>query len=340
MHEKASSLKISVIIPIYNVEAYLEECLNSVISQTLKEIEIICVDDGSPDNSLAILNQYAKKDNRIIIISQTNQGLSGARNSGLELAQGEFVYFLDSDDYLDNNEALKVMYRAVENASIDILSFNHRTIGMEEKSYFREMKDNEVVNGKSYLQRNGMWSVMVWLRLYRREYLKKIDFRFVTGITSEDDEALPRFYFGAQRVKHIEDVLLVYRRRDDSISTSMTSPKLILGLVAIVRTYFHLSRREEAEGFNKYLYNKMLEYLFILFEKTFSVENQEEALLQYKILISKLQFTPLEMKLLENEEKYIKYHNVEKQDKRFVLSVYYTRRFRILYFKYIRRYGA
>ena len=90
--------KVSVIIPVYNVEKYLKQCLDSVVNQTLKDIEIICVNDGSTDNSLEILEEYAQKDNRIIIISQENQGQSVARNIALEKATGEYVGFVDSDD--------------------------------------------------------------------------------------------------------------------------------------------------------------------------------------------------------------------------------------------------
>ena len=95
--------KITVIIPVYNVEIYLADCLDSVLQQTLNEIEIICINDGSSDNSLEILKEYARKDSRIIIISQENKGLGSARNRGLEVATGEYVAFLDSDDWVDNN---------------------------------------------------------------------------------------------------------------------------------------------------------------------------------------------------------------------------------------------
>lgn len=93
--------KVSVIIPVYNVEQYLRECLDSVVNQTLKDIEIICVNDGSPDNSLAILEEYAAKDERIKIINKENGGLSSARNCAIPLAQGEYIGFVDSDDWID-----------------------------------------------------------------------------------------------------------------------------------------------------------------------------------------------------------------------------------------------
>ena len=93
--------KISIIVPVYNVEPYLRQCLNSLVNQTLKDIEIICVNDGSPDDCLSILHEHAEKDNRIAVINQKNTGLSGARNSGLKVASGEYVMFVDSDDWVD-----------------------------------------------------------------------------------------------------------------------------------------------------------------------------------------------------------------------------------------------
>ncbi len=114
--------KVSIIIPVYNVEKYLKECLNSVVNQTLKEIEIICVDDGSTDNSLSILEEYAKKDNRINLLKQENSGAGAARNKGLDSARGEYIYFLDSDDFLELN-AIEILYNQIAKNQADICFF-------------------------------------------------------------------------------------------------------------------------------------------------------------------------------------------------------------------------
>ena len=96
-------VKVSVIIPVYNVEKYLEECLNSIVYQTLNDIEIICINDGSTDNSLKILNSYAENDNRITVISQKNQGHAKATNVGINMSKGEYLYLMDSDDIVKLN---------------------------------------------------------------------------------------------------------------------------------------------------------------------------------------------------------------------------------------------
>ena len=114
--------KVSVVIPVYNVEDYLEECLESIINQTLKDIEIICINDGSTDNSLKILEDYAEKDGRIKIYSQENSGLSASRNQGIKLSRGEYIYFIDSDDYLEL-ETLQELYVMSKSLDLDILIF-------------------------------------------------------------------------------------------------------------------------------------------------------------------------------------------------------------------------
>ena len=117
--------KISVIIPVYNVEKYLRECLDSVVNQTMRDIEIICINDGSTDNSLDILKEYAAKDDRIIVINQTNGWLSAARNSGLKIARGEYIQFVDSDDYLELN-ACETAYKYALQYNADVVVFGYK----------------------------------------------------------------------------------------------------------------------------------------------------------------------------------------------------------------------
>ena len=334
-------MKISIILPVYNVEKYLEECLNSLVGQTLDDIEIICINDCSTDNSLSILKKITVTEPRIQIIDQRKHlGQSVARNRGLKEAVGDYIYFMDSDDYLAEKNALECMYTACIIDDIDILSFNHRTTGMEEKEYIRDIDHNAIINGKMYLQLPRMGGVMVWLRLYRREYLESLDFAFIPEIIAEDDEAIPRLYYDAKKVKHIKDIFVVYRRRDGSSSTSVVSTQLIDGLIAVVKTYLTLCKREDDVGLNKYLYNKGLEYLFVLYEKIFYVDDRATALEKYECLLRSAGFTLLEERLIKNEEKFIAYAKVGKKKKKHNPLVYHVRRFRIHYFKSIRNYGV
>ena len=144
--------KVSVIIPVYNVEEYLRECLDSVINQTLKEIEIICVDDGSTDNSLEILKEYAKKDNRITVISRKNKGVGYSRNEGINVSKGKFIAFMDPDDYYPDLSVLNTMFnKAIEHkvkicGGSLIVYDEHRKIEIQKKE-----KNECFPNDKIYL---------------------------------------------------------------------------------------------------------------------------------------------------------------------------------------------
>ena len=126
--------KISVIIPVYNTAKFLRQCLDSVVTQTLHDIEIICIDDGSTDASLDILNEYAENDSRITILTQQNKGAGAARNAGMRAAHGEYIHFLDSDDMISPG-AYKVLYETASAEKLDVLQFNC-------KAYF-ESKETE-----------------------------------------------------------------------------------------------------------------------------------------------------------------------------------------------------
>lgn len=116
--------KVSIIIPVYNTENYLKKCLDSVVNQTLEDIEIICINDGSTDRSLGILNDYAQKYSKIIVINQENKGVSEARNEGIEKASGEYIMFLDSDDYFQP-QACETAYNSVNSSDYDLGIFGH-----------------------------------------------------------------------------------------------------------------------------------------------------------------------------------------------------------------------
>lgn len=173
--------KVSVIIPVYNVEQYLRQCLNSIINQTLKDIEILCINDCSTDNSLKVLNDFALKDNRIKIVNlKQNQGVSNARNSGLDLAQGEYIYLIDSDDWLDDNY-LETMVQKTEEVNSNILinaNFVNEYPDKQKKLYSKFdflKKDFEIIDSK-IVQR--FFPPVIWTRLYKRAYIEQYKFRF------------------------------------------------------------------------------------------------------------------------------------------------------------------
>ncbi|QUH23766.1 glycosyltransferase [Methanobacterium alkalithermotolerans] len=170
--------KVSVIIPVYNREKYLKQCLDSVINQTLKNIEIICIDDGSTDKSLEILNEYRKKDGRIIIINQKNQGSGLARNSGLKIAKGEYIGFVDSDDWIDLN-FYETLFTEAKKQDADLA----RTLYVYEFQKHSKEEDylNKIIHkrkSEGELLNVNEHSVVIWNAIYKKEFLQKNNIYF------------------------------------------------------------------------------------------------------------------------------------------------------------------
>ncbi len=214
----------SVIIPVYNVEQYLRDCLDSVTNQTFSDWEAICVNDGSTDNSSAILKEYANQDSRISIITQLNGGLSAARNTGLDAARGKYVLFLDSDDWLEIN-ALEVLSHNLHEE--DMLCFSGRRFFEREGQYHcaDQLREHCYLSGMEYYNENALLHrdfafVCVVLRAYKRSFLIKCGLRFKEGIYHEDNLFTPLACYYAQEVRVINDCLYDYRVRDNSISTT------------------------------------------------------------------------------------------------------------------------
>ena len=227
--------KVSVIIPVYNVEPYLHECLDSVVNQTLRDIEIICVNDGSTDNSGAILAEYAARDERIIVITQENRGLSAARNVGMDAAKGKYIYFIDSDDYIDL-DALEVLYNRAEELKLDMLFFDFVYFydGVEPEPWsFQREEYNGTYSGIELLKKfrdEGTYWVTVWAYLIRREFLQNSGVRYVDGMLHEDMIFTPLLMMKACRVSHLGRVFYHRRVRPNSITTGRTA-KNVAGLI-------------------------------------------------------------------------------------------------------------
>lgn len=214
----------SIIIPVYNVEKYLRECLESVLCQTYRDWEAICINDGSTDGSATILEEYAAKDSRFKVISQPNGGLSAARNSGLEAASGDYVLFLDSDDYLEK-DALRII--ADNLSDEDLLCFSGRRFFEESGEYEKAdiLPQETFETGWEYyskhaLDKRNFAFVCVVLRCYRRAYLLENRLRFKPGIYHEDNMFTPLACYYAKKVKVIPDALYDYRVRESSIMTT------------------------------------------------------------------------------------------------------------------------
>lgn len=216
------SCLVSIIIPVYNAEAYIRECLDSVIKQTLKDIEVLCINDKSTDGSLDILREYAAKDDRIRIFdNEVNSGQGYNRNLGLDKASGKYIYTLDADDYLLTDDALKRLCDLAEEYRTDMICFASRSKvemdNMRESYGFSSEKKGEypgILTGvESYLKlvENGDYRSPTWLYLYSADFLRRSGIRFLTGIATEDVSFTFDAHMAAKRVLVIKDVLHCYR---------------------------------------------------------------------------------------------------------------------------------
>lgn len=234
---------LSIIIPVYNTALYLAACMDSVLLQPSAEsVEVICVNDGSTDDSARILHTYAERYSNVRIISQPNGGLSAARNTGLRAASGEYVLFLDSDDWLTSNAIDVLKKELIEHENIDVLAFAGQNYNEDTKQYetVEPIPTGEYATGMDYYNHFASTNrqfpfVCVVLRAYRRQFLLENDLFFGEGLLHEDNLFTPLVCYKAGRVREISDVLYIYRHRSGSITQS-PSDKNTLDLAQIANT--------------------------------------------------------------------------------------------------------
>lgn len=215
--------KVSILVPVYNVEAYLPKCLNSLIGQTLQEIEIICIDDGSTDSSGTILDEYAAKDKRIHVVHQKNGGLAFARNKALDLVKTEWMTFVDSDDYIDTQMLEKMLYVMQEKkADICICNCNLPDTGYQSVSQRKFNMRDEVITGYQalkYMNLPKSWPwITAWNKLYRTDLF--LNLRYPDGVQHEDQFLAHRIFARAKRVVSISDAFYYLQYRENSITNS------------------------------------------------------------------------------------------------------------------------
>lgn len=225
------NITLSIILPVYNVEKYIERCVESILTKNREEIEIIIVDDGATDGSPQICDKYADKVNNIKVIHKQNGGLSSARNAGMDVAQGKYIYFLDSDDWI-TEDAISKMFRYIEKDDIDVLKFNyyeHKTDSMKVNSSIIPGHYNEESIKKNILPEaicpsnittSSKVVLSVWSHVYKMDFLKKNNITFVSEreIGSEDFLFNIQVYACASSMQVIEDNLYYYDQRMGSLT--------------------------------------------------------------------------------------------------------------------------
>jgi len=269
--------KVSVIIPVYNTEKYLEEAINSIINQTLQEIEIIVVNDASTDNSGKILEEFAQKDSRIKVLThEKNKGLSEARNTGIKEICGEYLYFFDSDDILEL-DCLELCYNKSSTENLDFLFFDAFTFYDEKDKPKQKLLNyqrttdlvSKIYSGIEILEillKKKAYKDPVWLSFIKTSYLNFLNLSFIPGIYHEDVLFSLQLYIEAQRVGFISRSFFHRRMRGNSIMGKL-SVKNIDDMLFIVREMIKRKKNTNSIKTKKLLNIKIKKTLMYLSKK-------------------------------------------------------------------------
>lgn len=281
---------ISVIVPVYNVEKYLPQCINSILNQTITNLEIILVDDGSLDNSGKICDEFAKKDNRIIVIHKENNGLSSARNAGLEIAKGNYIGFVDSDDWLDEN-MYETLLKLIKDNDSDISCCKFfKTANSEEKI---PVVDSEIIQSFNNIEGlNNFYTdlytqtVVAWNKLYKRKLFDNVI--YPTGKIHEDEGTTYKLFYKTNKITYTNKPMYYYRTTPNSITTRKFNKKR-LDIIDVYDEKIKFIKNIN----NSAIYSKTLKwYLFTLvncyFECSENMEDNEKYLTSIKEKISKI----------------------------------------------------
>lgn len=291
--------KVSVIIPVYNSEKFICKCLDSVLAQTLQDIEVICVDDASEDNSYAILEKYTQQDDRVTLLrNDTNRGQSYARNRAIVCASGKYIQFVDSDDYIDP-DLLEKSYCLSQEKELDILETECTMHTLHEKKItVRRQTPIDVITGIEYQNQYGINSFAIWKYFVRRSFLEKYKLNFYEGIIHEDVLFVYEMLKNAGRVFYIPFVQYHYMTMN-SITTSLvdknysyysllhvvkkiisapTDPQFMVSVLQRIQSMLSIYRRESCT----YIRRENWEEEMIEIERMFLGEQHIDAALIYE----------------------------------------------------------
>lgn len=251
--------KVSVIVPVYNASKFLREALDSVVNQTLKDIEIICINDGSTDNSLDILEEYAAKDSRIKIFSQENRGLSATRNFGIEISTGEFISFFDADDRIDLN-FLEELYKNAKLYDADIAAASILRIKGKKKKYLLKIPKVSIQEdtAKKYKALNlPHWS-FVWNKIYNAEVLKELNIKFSEGKLYEDIVFTIEVLYRTKKLVTVPNVKYYYYINKESITNNLTEKHIQDLKEASIAIQKFVQENKICKGIGKHWYSELI----------------------------------------------------------------------------------
>lgn len=274
--------KISIVVPVYNVEKYIHESLNSILNQTYKNFELLLIDDGSKDNCPQICDEYAKKDSRIRVIHKENGGLSDARNCGIKNATGDYIMFFDSDDYLSSNEAIEKIADKINSENRDVVlfffkySFENRAENgiVEYNDNYRNIKLSGTTKAQQLeeLVKNNVYISSAVVKVIRRQLFVDNDLYFVKGIYSEDVDWSARLMICAKSFSLLNESLYIYRQRDMSISQTVKK-KTIVDISNNIKRCIEIS--ENVAEDDKEAYMNYVAYQYITFLNVYNLCDED-----------------------------------------------------------------
>lgn len=272
---------VSVIVPVYNVEYYIRKCLDSILANSYTNIEVILVDDGSTDNSGEICDEYLLIDHRVKVIHKNNGGLSSARNAGLDMAIGEYILFVDSDDYI-SHDTITVCLEKIKD--VDIVQFNFFVVDENgqvknklSRSTTEEVFDPEEVQMALYKKSDTAIIVNAWNKLYKRNMIDNI--RFVNGRNYEDNMFTSDIIDNMPRVRIIPDQLYYYVVRSESITNTDFNKKKLDRIYAIQ----YIANKHKGDKYEKYIMYWLVSVLFFTYLDVWNSEYSNKGNLQYKL---------------------------------------------------------
>lgn len=289
-------MKFSIIVPVYNIRLYLSQCIESVLTQKFEDFELILINDGSTDGSDIICDKYADFDSRIRVFHNENSGLSVARNIGVLNALGDYILFLDGDDFLDKEALLNIKEALNNNQEIEILTGKF-IYYLNDSDYFVEDFElpSDIISEKNgeevliYYFKNinvGMWSAC--RSVFNRTFFVSNGFRFEPNLTSEDLALIPFVYLKANRISVVNKPFYYYRQNREGSIMNTTNAKRHIDMIKIVQTYedFTLSNKH-SEEFNKLLINEIA-FIYFSYLKTIHMVNDNNLTELYYIYRKKI----------------------------------------------------
>lgn len=253
----------SVVVPVYNVEDYLNECIDSILSQTFEDFELILVNDGSKDGSGKICDEYGAKDSRVKVIHKENGGLSDARNCGTKVTSGEYLIYLDSDDYISKNDFLECIYNKAQNGA-DIICYKFKKYFENSKTFlkcdygFPQLDEYTSLFEKiNYLVKSDSFYCSAWSKAIKLDLLRNNKIEFEKGLLGEDQEWYYHVLLNAKSIDGIDRDYIVYRQRSNSITSSWKIKNLTDGIYVIDKWQTEIKKSDIDESYRNALLNSI-----------------------------------------------------------------------------------